>query len=104
VDSDTFARLSHRVATASSRRAALGLLAGTAIAAAIGRDPLSAQAQSAPITHCRPNNMQCQSDKACCSSRCRSGTCRCLNKGKRCWVPLEGSLCCSGSCSHGRCD
>lgn len=104
MDSDQFARLSHRVATASSRRVALGVLAGTAIAAVLGREPLSAAAQSAPITHCRPNNMQCQSDKACCSSKCKEGTCRCLAKGKRCWVPLEGSLCCSGTCRQGRCD
>lgn len=100
--------LSRRVSAASSRRAALTMLAGS-LAAAIGLGRAEAvpevAARGIPIIHCKLPGARCRgsgSDNRCCSRVCKDGVCGCKPKGRSCF-DNGGQLCCSGKCNHGRC-
>ncbi|HEU5430363.1 MAG TPA: hypothetical protein VFU81_01800, partial [Thermomicrobiales bacterium] len=57
-----------------------------------------------PIVHCKIPGQKCSKDKTCCSRHCNGGLCTCSKRGRACWQPLEGALCCSGRCRQGKCN
>jgi hypothetical protein len=104
MDSRRFEELSRRFARAGTRRDALAGLAAGLAAAAFGLPRHDAAAGGIPIVRCKIPGQKCQHDRTCCSLQCKGGLCTCRKRGKDCWQPLEGSLCCSGRCHNGRCD
>jgi hypothetical protein len=94
--------LSRKVGTACGRRGALLVLASAVLAplVGVGREETLA---GIPIFGCKPPGKRCDKDQKCCSGNCRKGICSCVKKGKPCWQPLEGALCCSQRCSDGKC-
>lgn len=107
MDAKRFEALSRAVGAARDRRGMLGALAGVALGGlALNASPDPAEA-GIPIVNCKIPGQQCRSKQQCCTGRCSKkggkGRCRCQRKGKPCWVPLEGALCCSGRCDHGKC-
>ena len=107
MDAGRISELSRRVASAASRRQALGVMAGTAAAGLLGRAAPGAAAEvdlaGVPIVNCKMPGFNCRRDTNCCSRHCNKGVCSCSRKGRACWQPLEGALCCSGRCRNGRC-
>ena len=97
-----FEALSRQVGAAGSRRAALLAVAGAILAPVLGLGREEADA-GIPIVHCKPPGKFCDSDKKCCNGACRNGVCGCSKKGRPCWAPLEGALCCSRRCRKGKC-
>jgi hypothetical protein len=82
------------------------VLGGSALGASLGVGLLSPQEARAgiPIVNCKIPGQQCDKDQKCCTGRClKRGRCGCSRKGKPCWSPLEGALCCSGRCAQGKC-
>jgi hypothetical protein len=98
-----FADVSRRVATATSRRAALAALAGGLVAAVLHAPPEAEAGGGVPIVHCKIPGQKCSKDTKCCSKHCNGGLCTCSQRGRPCWQPLEGALCCSGRCHEGKC-
>ena len=107
MDDERFGELSRRFAGAGSRRSALAALAAGIFGGVAGRGLAASAAEvdeaGIPIVSCKVPGELCQGDKACCSLRCKQGICACVEKGRRCWSPMEGTLCCSGRCHKGRC-
>jgi hypothetical protein len=101
MDDKRFEALSRRVAEAGSRRATLAALT-VALAASVLRRPDDAAA-GLPIVHCKAPGKKCDKNKKCCSGHCKRGHCSCSKRGRRCWAPLEGALCCSQKCQNGKC-
>ena len=102
MDQTRFEALTRQIATASTRRAAIKVLAA-ALAAPLLVHLGQEQAAAIPIVNCKAPGKRCDSDHRCCSGNCRKGICTCAKKGHQCWAPLEGSLCCSQRCSGGKC-
>jgi len=103
MDPRRFEDMSRRVATAANRRAAVkALAAGMAAPLLLGLRGEEAEA-GLPIVHCKPPGKSCDTKKKCCSGRCKRHRCSCSKKGRPCWNPLEGALCCSQRCSQGKC-
>jgi hypothetical protein len=101
MDPRQFADVSRRVARASTRRAALAALVGGLAAALLHPTP---QAEAGvPIVHCKIPGQKCTRDDNCCSKHCSGGLCTCNKRGRACWHPLEGALCCSGRCHKAKC-
>jgi len=101
MDSRRFEELSRRVGAAATRRAAI-VAAVVGVPALLGLGSEEAAA-GLPIVHCKPPGKRCSKDQKCCSGNCRKGICSCVKKGRPCWNPLEGALCCSQRCSQGKC-
>lgn len=96
--------LSRAVGAARDRRGMLGALAGVALGGlALSARPEEAEA-GLPIVGCKPPGKKCDSNQRCCSGRCKKRRCVCSKKGRPCWQPLEGALCCSQRCHNGKCD
>ena len=101
-----FDHLTKLVAAGGSRRAALRLLGGSALAAALARLGRGA-AEAAPVgitddrdANCRGSCAQCSGDGQCCSGRCEGGVCKCKQRGSC----AHDRACCSGRCGgDGRC-
>jgi hypothetical protein len=105
MDDKHFDGLARIVASGSSRRTALRLLGGSALATGLARLGLGT-AVAAPVgitddrdANCRGSCDQCSGDGQCCSERCEGGQCQCKQRG-RC---SHDRACCSGRCSRGRC-
>ena len=104
MDGERFDALAKAAAGTASRRGALRLLAGGALAAILAR-PRAVAGQlgiAANAGSCRAPGDLCDDDADCCSERCRNGRCRCRRRGASCAVDRA---CCSGRCrrSTGRC-
>jgi hypothetical protein len=103
MDPRRFEDITRRVAAAASRRGALKALLGAMILPAL----LGLRGEGAdagiPIVHCKAPGKRCDGDQRCCSGNCRKSICTCAKKGKQCWAPLEGALCCSQRCAGGKC-
>jgi hypothetical protein len=97
-----FEALSRRMGAACGRRGALLVLTSALLAPVLPVGPRAALA-GIPVFHCKPPGKRCDKDQKCCSGNCRKGICSCVKKGKPCWAPLEGALCCSQRCSDGKC-
>jgi hypothetical protein len=106
VDPKRLDELSRRFSAASSRRAALGVLAGGAVASAVGLfRQEEVAAKGIPILHCKLPGAKCSGkgrNSRCCSRVCTDGLCGCKKKGKPCF-DNGGQLCCSGKCRNGEC-
>jgi hypothetical protein len=105
VEHRRFDHLTKSVAARGSRRSALRLLGGSALAAGLARLGLR-PAAAAPVgtadywdTNCRGRCAQCDRDGQCCSGRCQGGVCKCKRRGSC----FDDRACCSGRCRHGRC-
>jgi hypothetical protein len=102
MDASRIDELSRRVGAAASRRGAVA--AAVTLAAPVlvhfGWQPARA---NIPIFKCKEPGKRCRSDQQCCSTRCKNKLCRCSRKGRPCWDPLEGALCCSQRCNDGKC-
>ena len=102
MDARRFEELSRQVAQAGSRRGALQVLS-----AAVAAPLLLAWREEAeagiPIAHCKPPGKRCNKKKKCCTGSCRKHVCQCAKRGRPCWAPLEGALCCSRRCKNGKC-
>ncbi|MFN8663192.1 MAG: hypothetical protein U0075_14990 [Thermomicrobiales bacterium] len=103
MDANRFAALSRQVGAASSRRAALGVLAAGLTGALLIRQGAEEAEAGIPIANCKVPGKQCKKNQSCCTGRCRKGRCRCAGKGRPCWDPLEGGFCCSNRCQNGKC-
>jgi hypothetical protein len=105
MDPSKFEDLCRRFATSASRRVALAGIAGGFVAAVGAKRDAAADVApaGAPIVHCKIPGQKCTKDKTCCSRHCNGGLCSCSQRGRRCWQPLEGGLCCSGRCRSGKC-
>jgi hypothetical protein len=103
MDPRHFEELSRQVGAASSRRATVKVLAAAVIAPILLRLREEEASAGIPIFNCKPPGKRCDKDQKCCSGNCRKGICSCSKKGKQCWAPLEGALCCSQRCSQGKC-
>lgn len=101
MDPRRFEELSRRVGAAATRRAAV-VAAVAGVPALLGLTRQEAEA-GIPIVHCKPPGKRCDKDKKCCSGNCRKKICTCAKRGRPCWAPLEGALCCSQRCSSGKC-
>ena len=95
MDGTRFDGLTRALAGAKSRRGALALLAGAAVAGTARQEAAEA------INFCRLPGVACGSDDVCCSRKCDGGTCACIDAGKRCYQ--VGIACCSGRCRRGKC-
>jgi hypothetical protein len=103
MDPSRFEAIARRVAAAGTRRGALQALAG-GLAAAVLLAWRGEEAEAGiPIAHCKPPGKSCNTNKKCCTGRCRQGHCGCAKRGRPCWAPLEGALCCSRKCNSGKC-
>lgn len=113
MDGDRFDAVTKALAGASTRRGALRLLAGGALAGALARlDPGGAAAQDVGAAHCVPNGTICTGRKRlgtrhrhscrdCCSGFTRVGAgaarrCSCRPDGVSCGG--SAAKCCSGVC------
>ena len=96
MDDRRFDRLARTLAAGDTRRAALRLLGGAALAAGLARLGLAADEAAADDrdASCRGSCDRCTGDGQCCSGRCREGACRCKPRGA-CKVDRA---CCSGRC------
>lgn len=109
MDQCQFDRLSREVSTASSRRAALRALVAGGVAAGIAAVLPGAGDASQTVKGCKVPGQNCDSDKKCCSGKCRNKVCDCLDRGKSCLVVVSSQLpplpnkaiCCSSKCSRG---
>lgn len=95
--------LSRAVGSAASRRGVLAVLGGALLGGSALRTPEDAEA-GIPIVNCKPPGKKCDDNQRCCSGRCKKRRCTCSKKGRPCWQPLEGALCCSQRCHNGKCD
>jgi hypothetical protein len=94
------------LAAGGTRRTALRLLGGSALATGLARLGLS-PAAGEPIgseddkdANCRGTCAQCDRGGQCCSGRCDGGACRCKPRGSC----SHDRACCSGRCGgDGRC-
>ncbi len=105
MDARRFEELIRAVGTIGTRRTVLGVLGGSALGLSLGllQSPTEVQA-GIPIVNCKIPGQKCSKDQKCCTGRCmKRGLCGCARKGKACWTPLEGALCCSGRCAQGKC-
>jgi hypothetical protein len=103
MDARRFEELSRRIGGAKTRRATMAaLVSGLVVPVMAALRPREAEA-GLPIVGCKPPGKHCSKDHKCCSGKCARGTCACVKKGKRCWAPLEGALCCSQRCKSGKC-
>ncbi len=110
MDQETFDRLSRRVSAAQTRRGALRALWAGGIAATLAAVLPGAGEASQTVKGCRVPGQRCNRNEKCCSGKCRSGRCKCLDRGKSCLVPLGNSglmipnksICCSSKCSRGK--
>ncbi len=105
MDARRFEALMRAVGTVGTRRAVLGVLGGSALGLSLGLGASPREAQAGiPIVNCKIPGQKCSKDQKCCTGRClKRGLCGCSRKGKPCWSPLEGALCCSGRCAQGKC-
>jgi hypothetical protein len=107
MDARRFDRLVRAVGQAGTRRAVLSVLGGSAVGASLGLGlGLGTEEAQAgiPIVNCKIPGQKCSKDQKCCTGRCTGKKrCACQRKGKPCWSPLEGALCCSGRCAQGKC-
>ena len=103
MDQSRFEALTRQIATASTRRATLRILAAAVAAPMVGGVGLQEATAGLPILGCKPPGKKCDSDQRCCSGRCKKKLCLCKKKGQPCWNPLEGALCCSQHCDNGKC-
>lgn len=105
MDARRFEALARAVGTVGTRRAVLGVLGGSALGMSLGLLPTPQAAQAGiPIVNCKIPGQKCSRDQKCCTGRCsKRGLCRCQPKGRECWAPLEGAMCCSGRCAQGKC-
>ena len=104
MDNRHFDHLAKRVAAGSSRRTALRLLGGSALAAGLTRRGLSPAAgqfgtEDDRDANCRGSCAQCDGDGQCCSGRCDGGACQCKERGSC----SHDRACCSGRCRDGTC-
>lgn len=103
MDPKRFEALSRRVGAAASRRAAVAALTGALAAPLLARLGAEDAAAGIPIVNCKPPGKKCDNKKKCCSGSCKKNRCSCSKKGRPCWAPLEGALCCSQRCNKGKC-
>lgn len=107
MDARRFEELMRAVGTVGTRRAVLGVLSGSTLGMSLGLGLLLTPAEvdaGIPIVNCKIPGQQCDKDQKCCTGRCnKRGRCRCQPKGRECWSPLEGAMCCSSRCAQGKC-
>jgi hypothetical protein len=103
MDPSRFEELSRRVGQAADRRTAVRALAAAVAAPVLVRLHQEEAAAGIPIVNCKAPGKKCSSDRRCCSGSCKKNRCSCKKKGKSCWAPLEGALCCSQRCHNGKC-
>ena len=103
MDPRRFEELSRRVGEAANRRAAVKALAAAAAAPVLLKATGEEAEAGIPIANCKAPGKKCSSNQRCCSGRCKKDRCTCLKKGRACWNPLEGALCCSRRCQGGKC-
>jgi hypothetical protein len=103
MDARHFEKLSRQVGAATNRRATIKLAAAAVAAPVLVRLGITDVEAGLPIVGCKPPGKRCDKDQRCCSGNCRKGICSCVKKGKPCWQPLEGALCCSQRCDNGQC-
>jgi hypothetical protein len=103
MDPARFEDLTRRLGAAGSRRVAVRALAGTLALPVLARLGVEEAAAGLPIVSCKPPGKKAKKARQCCSGRLRRGHCGCSKKGRPCWVPLEGALCCSQRCQNGKC-
>jgi hypothetical protein len=107
MDEGRFEALARAVGQVGTRRAVVGVLGSTVLGArlGLGLGRTEEAAAGIPIVNCKVPGQKCSKDQKCCSGRCTGQKrCGCVRKGKACWSPLEGALCCSGRCAQGTCD
>ncbi len=109
MDPSKFADLSRRFASDVTRRgmirATTGALAlllahvvhGTSSAADVDSEGI-------PVFSCKIPGQKCDRDLQCCSKLCKKKVCSCKPKGRSCYEPQEGGICCSKRCRDGKCD
>jgi len=100
MDGSRFDELTRTLATPTSRRRTLRLLAGGALAAVTAA--LGVGEAGATHTGCRHHGKSCARNKQCCSGRCAgSGVCKCPGGTTRCGT----TACCAAgeSCQNGTC-
>ncbi len=97
--------LSRRVGAATNRRQGITAVGAALLAPMLLalRRPEEASA-GIPIVGCKPFGKKCDKDQRCCTGRCKKRRCQCSPKGRPCWQPLEGAMCCSQRCHNGRCN
>lgn len=104
MDARRFEALTRAVGQVGTRRAVLGVLAGSAVGIGLGLSQEQEASAGIPIVNCKIPGQKCDKDQRCCTGRCtKKNRCGCSRKGKICWSPLEGALCCSGRCAQGKC-
>ena len=107
MDARRFEALVRAVGLVGTRRAVVGVLGGSALGMSLGLGLLQTPAEvdaGIPIANCKIPGQKCSKDQKCCTGRCtKRKRCGCARKGKECWAPLEGALCCSGRCAQGKC-
>ncbi len=105
MDGRHFDQLLRAVGQVGTRRAILGMVGASAVGASLGLGHGEEARAGIPIANCKIPGQKCSSDQKCCTTRCnkKQGRCQCQRRGKPCWSPLEGALCCSGRCAQGKC-
>jgi hypothetical protein len=103
MDAAKFEALSRRLGAAPSRREAVRVLAAAVAVPLVSGLRHEEAAAGLPIVHCKPPGKKAKKSRQCCSGRLRRGHCGCSKKGRPCWAPLEGALCCSQRCQNGKC-
>jgi hypothetical protein len=104
MDARRFEALARAVGQVGTRRALVGVLGGSALGLGLGLGRSDEAAAGIPIVNCKIPGQKCNKAQKCCTTRCsKKGRCQCQRKGKPCWSPLEGALCCSGRCAQGKC-
>lgn len=106
MDAKRFDRLVQVLGETGTRRVVLGVLGGSALGVCqgLGLGPPEEASAGIPIVNCKIPGQKCSSDQRCCTGRCTGKKrCGCQRKGRPCWSPLEGALCCSGRCAQGKC-
>jgi hypothetical protein len=104
MDARRFEALARAVGQVGTRRALVGVLGGSALGLGLGLGRPEGAEAGIPIVNCKVPGQKCRQDQTCCTGRCtRRGRCKCQPKGRTCWAPLEGALCCSGRCAQGEC-
>lgn len=106
MDPNRFEELSRRVARDMTRRG-VARAAGGAVAlllASTGRARAEeVTGEGIPVYSCKIPGQKCKRNRQCCSDICKKKVCSCKPKGKSCYEPQEGGVCCSRKCQNGKC-
>jgi len=102
VDSRKFDALARAVAVGTTRRGAVRILGGGALASALSLPGLrGVGAQEPADARCRGAGERCKRDGQCCAERCINRQCTCKGTRGSCFIDRG---CCSGRCRrNGKC-